>query len=266
MPEYHVKVIAYDSTAVDLLQEDSGLPANRIKEAMSKGAVWLTRGKQTRRLRRAKRVLKTGDELHLYYNPEILSEEPPEPTLVADQDLYSVWDKPFGLRSQGSRWGDHCTVVRWAETQLEPQRSAFTVHRLDRAASGLILVAHSKSMAAKLSTMFRERKIEKHYVLKVHGEFPDEQDGIRVTTPIDGKEAVSIFKRGETSDGVSSVHAQLETGRKHQLRRHLAELGYPVVGDRLYGRGSEDGVDLQLRARVLSFLCPVQNDHVRYSV
>jgi len=132
--EVHLTVESSDDNAVDLLQITTGLSKQRIKLAMTQGAVWITRGGNTRRLRRAKRSLQIGDEIHLYYDAEILAEIPPQPTLIADLGVYSVWDKPRGLRSQGSKWGDHCTLVRWAERHLQPERSAFTVHRLDRAA------------------------------------------------------------------------------------------------------------------------------------
>jgi len=146
--ESHVTVDSPDDSPIDLLQQASGLSRQRIKFAMTQGAVWVTRGRNTQRLRRAKRALREGDELHLYYDATILAEIPAEPALLADVGGYSVWRKPYGLRSQGSKWGDHCTVVRWAERHLQPERPAFTVHRLDRAANGLMLVAHSKSMAA----------------------------------------------------------------------------------------------------------------------
>ena len=69
--ETHISIVSSGDNAVDLLQVETGFSKQRIKQAMSKGAVWLTRGKQTKRLRRAKRELKTGDELHLYYDAEI---------------------------------------------------------------------------------------------------------------------------------------------------------------------------------------------------
>ena len=253
---------------MELLRSETGLSKQRIKLAMTQGAVWLTRGRKTQRLRRAKRSLREGDELHLYYDEDILAERPAEPTLVADAGEYSVWNKPYGLRSQGSKWGDHCTVVRWAERNLKPERPSFTVHRLDRAARGLILVAHSKRTAAALSELFRSRKVEKRYRVKVHGAFSADTGCLRVDEPIDGKKAVSELSLLEANaDGKHSLlEVRIETGRKHQIRRHLANLGHPVVGDRLYGRGEEDGVDLQLTACLLAFDCPVSGKRVEYRI
>jgi len=266
--EAHVTVTLPDDDATTLLQDASGLAKQRIKLAMTQGAVWLTRGGHTQRLRRAKRALRAGDELHLYYDADILAEEPPAPDLIADVGEYSVWNKPYGLRSQGSKWGDHCTITRWAERHLQPERPAFTVHRLDRAANGLILVAHSKGMAAELAKIFRSRKIEKRYRAFVTGTFASDEDPLRIEQPIDGKEAVSeVSLISVSNDGAQSlVEVRIATGRKHQIRRHLAELGHPVVGDRLYGNGEADGVDLQLQAFLLAFRCPVSNQKVEYQL
>ena len=264
--EIHLPIESSDVASVELLHQATGLPKQRIKRAMTLGAVWLTRGRKTQRLRRAKRPLREGDELHLYYDADILAEVPAEPTLIADVGTYSVWQKPYGLRSQGSKWGDHCTVVRWAERHLTPERPAFTVHRLDRAANGLILVAHSKTMAAALSELFRQREVEKRYRAMVAGDFSNHPDPLRVDQPIDGKAAVSEFSLHEViADGARSlVDIRIETGRKHQIRRHLAELGHPVIGDRLYGAADEDAMDLQLTAYLLAFQCPVSGERIEY--
>jgi tRNA pseudouridine32 synthase/23S rRNA pseudouridine746 synthase len=264
--EAHVSIESQEDNALDVLSRASGLSKQRIKLAMSQGAVWLTRGSNTQRLRRVKRRLRIGDEIHLYYDKKILAEIPAEPTLIADVGDYSVWRKPFGLRSQGSKWGDHCTVVRWAERHLQPQRPALTVHRLDRAASGLILIAHSRSMAAALAELFRKRSIEKRYLALVAGDFSTQPNPLRIDMPIDEKEAISEFSLRQVSadGGPSLVDVCIETGRKHQIRRHLADLGHPVLGDRLYGAGEADGVDLQLTAYLLAFQCPVNGEPVEY--
>lgn len=264
--QIHITIENGEDLPLNLLHQATGLPKQRIKLAMRCGAVWMTRGRNTQRLRRAKRTLKVGDEIHLYYDEKVLSEAPAAPQLVADRGEYSVWNKPYGLRSQGSKWGDHCTVYRWAERHLQPQRSAFIVHRLDRAARGLILLAHSKQMAAQLSQRFRERRIEKYYLAEVHGDASGITDTLRVDNKLDDREAVSqISFRELTEDGARSVlDVRLETGRKHQIRRHLSSIAYPIVGDRLYGRGAEDDVDLQLVAYRLRFVCPLDGVHVEY--
>jgi tRNA pseudouridine32 synthase/23S rRNA pseudouridine746 synthase len=264
--ETHVRVESPEDNAVDLLHRETGLSKQRVKLAMTQGAVWVTRGRNTQRLRRAKRALRAGDEIHLYYDAAILAQIPVEPALIADVGGYSVWHKPRGLRSQGSKWGDHCTVVRWAERHLQPERPAFTVHRLDRAANGLILVAHSKTIAAALSKLFRERAVEKRYRALVAGDFSSQPDPFRVEEPIDGKEAVSEIALLKVCAGSeqSLVDVRIETGRKHQIRRHLAESGHRVIGDRLYGTGAIDGEDLQLTAYLLAFHCPVKDEPVEY--
>jgi tRNA pseudouridine32 synthase/23S rRNA pseudouridine746 synthase len=200
----------------------------------------------------------------LYYDVKVLAEMPAEPALIADVGGYSIWNKPFGLRSQGSKWGDHCTVTRWAERHLTPERPAFTVHRLDRAASGLIVVAHAKKVAAALSKLFRERQVEKRYQAWVAGDFSSQPVPLRIEEPIDQKQAVSEISFARLESGRSLVDIRIETGRKHQIRRHLADLGFPVVGDRLYGNGVADGCDLQLTASLLAFHCPVENQPVEY--
>lgn len=262
--EAHVLIETAEENAVSLLHLATGLSKQRIKLAMTQGAVWLTRGRKTERLRRAKRALRVGDEIHLYYDAAILAELPVEPKLIADVGGYSVWQKPYGLRSQGSKWGDHCTVGRWAERHLQPERGAFTVHRLDRAANGLILLAHSKTTAAALSELFRNRQVEKRYRAVVHGDFPREPAPLRVEEPLDGKEAISEFSPRRVEGDRSTIDVRIETGRKHQIRRHLSGLGHPVVGDRLYGQGEQDGVDLQLTAYLLRFQCPVSDAQVEY--
>lgn len=255
--EKHYVVIDADKTAADNLMLISGLSRQKVKQAMQKGAAWIGEGNATKRIRRASKHIKAGEHLHFYYDERVLDEVPPEPELIVDEGSYSIWNKPYGLRSQGSRWGDHCTINRWVEQHFKPQRPAFIVHRLDRAASGLMIIAHTQKMAADFSKLFRERKIFKQYQVKVHGYFPENEAGIRLTDSVDDKTAVShvnLVSYDKVND-CSLLSVSIETGRKHQIRRHLSGAGFPVIGDRLYGTKKDDE-DLALVSYRLEFECP----------
>ncbi|WMS88881.1 RluA family pseudouridine synthase [Pleionea litopenaei] len=254
--EQHFTVDQSGSTLLDLLAENTPLSKQKIKDALLKGCVWQTLGKRTQRVRRAKKVIAVSSEIHLYYNPKVLGSPIPEPTLIHDEKDYSVWLKPSGMLSQGSKWGDHCTITRWAEKHLQPQRNAFVVHRLDRAATGLILVAHTKQAAAKLSALFAERHITKKYYATVTGLWPHSEK-VTIESPIDGKPAVSHVKPIDISANESLLEVTIDTGRKHQIRKHLAGLGFPIIGDRLYGTRPDAEQDLQLTAFHLAFTCPL---------
>ena len=295
--EFHIPISNDGKTAVDWLAEVTGFSKQKIKQCMQKGCVWLERVKtevshidsveaqlenergfqqplqqQThqgyvQRLRRAKKMLKQNELLHFYYDENVLASEPAAATLIEDFGDYSIWNKPSGMLSQGSKWGDHCTIYRWAEKQLQPERPAFIVHRLDRAANGLIILAHKKTVASQFSKLFEQRQIEKRYQVKTEGDFTtmiSSTDGIlSINDEIDGKSAtshVSLLSFDEITN-TSMLEIQIETGRKHQIRKHLAGLGFPVMGDRLHGSyknsDHEIDTDLQLQAKFLGFICPI---------
>lgn len=245
---------------VELLQQQSGLTKQAIKSAIAKGALWLERGKHTRRLRRVKTVLKPGDVLHFYYDPVVLQQTTDEAVLIDDQVEYSLWFKPYGMLCQGSKWSDHCTIARWAEQQLIPQRPAFIVHRIDRATSGLVLIAHSKKAVKALTALFENRNIEKRYRAIVHGDHRLRPQPDTLTETIDNKSACSHVTCLQVDDerGLSLVEVTIETGRKHQIRKHLSAISFPIVGDRLYGLHTalDEQYDLQLSAYYLRFVCP----------
>jgi len=209
--------------------------------------------------------LHLGDTLHLYYDEKVLSEIPPRPLLVADEEMYSIWYKPYGLRSQGSKWGDHCTINRWVEQNFNPQRPAFIVHRLDRAATGLIIIAHSRQAAAAFTQAFSERLISKHYLVVVQGCFPDQQSPVRLDSAIDDKKSLRYAQRLSYDADLnrSLLRVKIETGRKHQIRIHLSGYGFPVIGDRLHGSAA-DACDLQLTAYELEFNCPLGSGNKHY--
>lgn len=265
--ERHIDIDNENASALDYLAEASGLSKQRLKQVMQMGAVWHSRGGHTQRVRRAKRALREGDTLHLYYDEKVLSVEPAPAQLISDEGAYSLWFKPYGMLSQGSKWGDHCTINRWAEQHLEPQRPAFIVHRLDRAATGLIMIAHSKSVAAALAELFKLRLVKKDYQVVVEGCFPQNRSTTTIDTDVDGRSALTHVSLSQCDEerSRSLLEVRIETGRKHQIRRHLSSIGFPVVGDRLYGNQSCQQ-DLQLTCFHLSFDCPVSHTHKEYQL
>ncbi len=265
--ELHLTVNQEGESAIALLATASALSKQAVKQVMQNGAVWLSHNDNTRRLRRAKHKLHSGDELHLYYDLAIQSTVPPTPQLIADGGAYSVWFKPRGMYSQGTKWGDHCAIGRWVERKLD--RPTFIVHRLDRAATGLILLAHKKRSAAALSALFAQRKINKRYRVRVNGKFPSEPQLFEQA--IDDREARSraYLINYDSENNCSLLEVDIETGRKHQIRRHLSSAGYPIIGDRLYGateKNSPTREDLQLLAYQLSFTDPLSGEQKDYCV
>ena len=276
--EFHIPIESDGKTAVELLSEVSKLSKQKIKQAMQKGCVWLEKASEnvqekqyTQRLRRAKKILSIGDTLHFYYDENVLNAESAEAILISDKGDYSIWNKPSGMLSQGSKWGDHCTIYRWVEKHLQPERPAFIVHRLDRAASGLIIIAHKKQVAASFAKLFKQHEIEKRYRVSVEGNFSilieKGKNQKTVSSEIDNKPAVSHcqFIAYDKVTNESAIEVEIETGRKHQIRKHLAELNFPLVGDRLYGSG-ENGVDLKLQAVFLRFICPILDEKVFFKL
>ena len=265
--EKHIAATMPGQKAVELLADAVPLSKQQLKSVMTNGAVWLETVHGIKRIRRAKKPLKQGEMLHLYYDSDIQAQAAIPARLVADEGDYSIWDKPRGMYSQGSKWGDHCTVYRWAEQHLLPSRSAYLVHRLDRAARGLIIIAHNKRTANAFAQMFRNHRITKRYRATVEGDLSAIALPYRIDEPLDGKQAISRILQTDY-DAIShttSLLIDISTGRKHQIRRHLSSLGYPIVGDRRYG-AADTSEDLQLSSVYLSFTCPIKNNLREYTL
>lgn len=267
--EKHIDISDSGANALDVLATNTPLSRQKLKDAMQKGAVWLSstsgrRGQSPKRLRRVKRKLCAGDQLHLYYDEHILQSKVPEPLLLADEGVFTVWYKPPGMLSQGSRWSDHCTLGRWVEMNTD-KANCFVVHRLDRAASGIMLLAHQKNAAADLSALFQQRGIQKFYEAWVGGRFAPDEEALILDSDIDGRSARSSARclRYCAERDQSLLLVEIETGRKHQIRQHLAQAGFPIVGDRLYA-GPVSDQPLQLTAIRIAFTSPFDGVHKIY--
>jgi tRNA pseudouridine32 synthase / 23S rRNA pseudouridine746 synthase len=256
-------------SAADFLAAQSGISKTKIKDAMNKGAFWIKRKKGGLiRLRSATALLKPDDQIEFYYDESLLSIHPPEAWLLSDQKSYSVWCKPAGLMAQGTKYGDHCSLMRQAEIFFGNQRRIFLVHRMDREASGLTIFAHDKKTAAHLSALFQNNLIVKKYRVEVLGNLMERGKKGIIDLQLDDNYAITEYEveSFDQAGNVSTVDVTIKTGRLHQIRRHFDMLGYPVMGDPRYGKGNKNREGMKLVAYSLAFKSPASGRDVEFSM
>lgn len=162
-------------------------------------------------------------------------------TLLYVDDHVVVADKPSGLLVHRG-WADDDDVAMFRVRDALGGAHVHPIHRLDRGTSGALLFARGREAAAVLSKSFEERRVEKRYLALVRGTPPAEglidyaiprsEDGPRV----DARTRFRLVMRSPV-DRCSLVLAMPETGRLHQIRRHLRHANHPLVGDVTYGSG-----------------------------
>jgi 23S rRNA pseudouridine1911/1915/1917 synthase len=170
--------------------------------------------------------------------------------IVDEYDELLVIDKPPLLPTQPSPDDPNPSLIEIVASLLKRRGDAdeaFVVHRLDTNTTGLVLVARSQRAAMKYSKLIAEGDTEKRYLAVVEGRVEGRQT---IEAPIgrvrgnlfgivdSGKLARSVVTALASSDEASLLEVQIETGRTHQIRIHLAHVGHPVIGDVKYGSGA----------------------------
>lgn len=140
-----------------------------------------------------------------------------------------VVDKPAGLPSQPTPGGDRTHVYGILTGQ---HRYVGLHHRLDTPASGLLLLTLDQAANAAISADFQAHRVERRYLAVALG---DPGEAGTWASPIQGEPAVTRWRRLGRGEGISALLLTLETGRTHQIRRHGADAGHPLLGDRRYG-------------------------------
>lgn len=228
---------------------------------------------------------------------QIELEEPKETTLKAqdipisviyeDKDILVV-NKPKGLVVHPANGNPDGTLVNAILALCKDSLSGIggeirpgIVHRLDKDTSGLLIVAKNDVAHIKMSEQIKNREVKKTYIALVRGFVPEQEatidmpigrsnkDRKKMAVTKDGKQAITHFRvlgRFRTQNAsYTLLEIKIDTGRTHQIRVHMAEIGHPVIGDMVYSNGkNEFGVEGQcLHAQKLEFKHPITGKQMK---
>lgn len=192
--------------------------------------------------------------------------------VIFEDDHLAVINKQAGILVSGNRFR---TIARALPQNLKASTLPDAtipqpVHRLDYATTGILLVGKTSSSIRALNKLFETKAIEKTYYAITIGEVPEKG---KISTDIDGKAALTLYQRCESVASekfgqLNLVKLTPQTGRRHQLRKHLSSIGNPIMGDKDYGiEGLQSkGNGLYLHAYSLAFVHPFTEKEVQFSV
>lgn len=251
---------------------------NSVKSILTRGQVTVDEEKITQH----NHPLKPGQVVGVLSNKE--SKKKSEliglTILHEDRDMIVI-NKEAGLLSIAGNDPTELTAYAQLSEYVKkenPENKVFVVHRLDRDTSGVMLYAKSEEIKEALQKDWKNTVKERIYTALVEGDVKEEQGeyssyiseskGIKMYSnlePNGGKHAVTHFRKVLGNENYSLLEVELETGRKHQIRVHLKEMGHPVAGDKLYDAETNPLKRLGLHATTLVLVHPGTNKLVRYT-
>lgn len=265
-----------DAVLIEFLMEKMhGISRNRAKALISNRVVLVNNTITTHPLAE----LKAGQVVQIDRSRRKMSFHSNELDIVYEDPYLLIIDKHPGLlsMSNNSRQQTVQTVLNRYLEKGGGRNTSHLVHRLDRDTSGLMVYAKDVQTQQSLINGWQQLVTDRRYIALVEGELEDKRGRVQSwltedkrfithSSPVDngGKYAVTHYEVVSSSNGYSLVECELETGRKNQIRVHMADLGHPVVGDRKYGSGNDPMRRLGLHAYMLCFVHPVTGKHMRF--
>ena len=271
------------ATLLDFIQSKmGGMAKTSIKQLLSQRRVTVNGVVQTRH----DTPLNSGDTVVISSGRGNIQLNHPKLRIVFEDDHLIVVEKQVGLLTvptfPGSTETTAFSILKAYVRRQNPRAGIYTVHRLDRETSGLLVFAKSPELQHYMRTYWRQLVTKRTYVAVAEGLFEqkegkittwlteDKRNAMVYSSPVDdgGDIAITNYKviRENAEKDLSMVELNLETGRTNQIRVHLASKGHPVSGDRKYGHGNElsPADRLCLHARVLEFIHPATEQTVHF--
>ena len=223
-------------------------PQSLLEKSIRKGRIKLNKRKTSSSYK-----LKTGDEVNFYnfnyenkkqskpkYTPSKKNLNENERSLIDDNNDFIVINKKAGISVQGGTKSKNNLIDIFSNSELFKDTKPYSVHRLDKDTSGVMIIAKNYSSAKLLTSLFRLRKIHKTYLAICHGVFKNNKGEIRGDLIKYEKQkkiselAITNYSVISSNNFLSLVQLKPITGRKHQLRKQLSLMGNPIVGDNKY--------------------------------
>ena len=223
-------------------------PQSLLEKSIRKGKIKLNKKKTSSSYK-----LKIGDEINFYnfdykfkpkdktiYKPNKKNLVENEKSLIEDNNDFIVINKKAGISTQGGTKSNINLIDIFSNSTLFKNAKPYSVHRLDKETSGVMIIAKNYSSAKLLTSLFRLRKIHKTYLAICHGILKKKKGEIRGNLVKYDREkkitelAITNYNLISSNNLFSFVELKPITGRKHQLRKQLSFMGNPIVGDTKY--------------------------------